>query len=421
MIESLSFEKRNKRWSVSFTLKSLVQINDREWEQLVTMIVNDEKYYVVLYDNVQLAENDQDKYKILRIISKTAAFEREIKMTSNARVSHDLKLSNNKKKKNVAIFSSRKNIATSTKKNSKRFFKKRRSDRFQQKQVVFDSNEFFENAKIVMSDALFTEQDSDSLRISSRRKISVQVFKTRYDLPQSNDEKQTVLFSTSFAKSKKRSVTFISDDDDDENSEVRASIKIFKFAIKQKTENFLIESQSSATKGRTIFQKFVIKQKIENFSIESQLFVTKDRTLFQKFSFKRSTFDNSIFTSIRVTIHAFTPTFFTSESRNYLQSVMLNQKKQISQLTAKITRLKKEFAKQQQFSRDIARLLVVFIAELKTMTSILNYIIEDTDVSNILNKKRDDIILTVNVQIKVIYKNYKLDMQFVNRKSKIAF
>ena len=55
------------------------------------------------------------------------------------------------------------------------------------------------------------------------------------------------------------------------------------------------------------------------------------------------------------------------------------------------------------------------------MTSILNYIIENIDVLNILNKKRDDIIFIINVQIKIIYKNYKFDIQFVDRKSKIAF
>ena len=55
------------------------------------------------------------------------------------------------------------------------------------------------------------------------------------------------------------------------------------------------------------------------------------------------------------------------------------------------------------------------------MTSILNYIIENIIASNVFNKKRDDIILTINVQIKIIYKNYKLDMHFVDRKSKIVF
>ena len=44
------------------------------------------------------------------------------------------------------------------------------------------------------------------------------------------------------------------------------------------------------------------------------------------------------------------------------------------------------------------------------MISILNYIIENINVSNILNKKRDDIIFITNVQIKIIYKNYKFDM-----------
>ena len=137
--------------------------------------------------------------------------------------------------------------------------------------------------------------------------------------------------------------------------------------------------------------------------------------------FKRLFFDNLIFISIRVIIQIFTSTFFTLKSNNYLQSIMLNQKNQIIQLIAKIIRLKKNFAKQQQFFRDITQLLAVFIAKLKTMTSILNYIIENIDVLNILNKKRDDIIFIVNAQIKIIYKNYKLDMQFVDRKSKIAF
>ena len=177
-----------------------------------------------------------------------------------------------------------------------------------------------------MSDVLFIEQNLDFSRISSRRKISIQIFKTRYDLLQSNNEKQIVFSSTSFAKSKKRFVIFINDDDDDENNEVRTFIKIFKFVIKQKIENFLIESQPFVTKNRIIFQKFVIKQKTENFLIESQRFITKNRILFQKFSFKRSFFDNSTFISIRVIIQIFTSTFFTSKSRNYLQSIMLNQK-----------------------------------------------------------------------------------------------
>ena len=90
-------------------------------------------------------------------------------------------------------------------------------------------------------------------------------------------------------------------------------------------------------------------------------------------------------------------------------------------MIAKIICLKKNFAKQQQFFRDITRLLAIFIAKLKTMTSILNYIIENIDVLNILNKKRDDIIFIINVQIKIIYKNYKFDMQFADRKSKIVF
>ena len=222
----------------------------------------------------------------------------------------------------------RKNIVTSIKKSSKRFFKKkRRFDRFQQKQTIFDSNEFFENSKIVMNDALFIEQNFDFLRISSRRKILIQIFKTRYDLFQSNNKKSIVFSSTSFANSKKRFITFINDNDDDDDNEIQTFIKTFKFVIKQKIKIFLIESQSSVIKNRNIFQKFVVKQKIKNFLIESQRFVIKNRILFQKFLFKRSFFDNLIFISIRVIIQIFTSTFFTLKSRNYLQSIMLNQKK----------------------------------------------------------------------------------------------
>ena len=90
-------------------------------------------------------------------------------------------------------------------------------------------------------------------------------------------------------------------------------------------------------------------------------------------------------------------------------------------MIAKIIRLKKNFAKQQQFFCDITRLFAIFIAKLKIITNILNYIIENINVSNILNKKRDDIIFNVNIQIKIIYKNYKFDIQFIDRKSKIAF
>ena len=128
---------------------------------------------MIFYNNVQLIENDQNKYKIFRIILKATTFERKIKMILNVRVLHNLKFFNNKKKKNVAIFFSRKNNVTSIKKNSKRFFKKRRFDCFQQKQSTFDSNEFFENTKIIINDALLIEQNFDFLRISSRRKISI--------------------------------------------------------------------------------------------------------------------------------------------------------------------------------------------------------------------------------------------------------
>ena len=60
--------------------------------------MNNEKYYVIFYDNVQLIENDQNKYKISRIIFEVAIFEREIKIILNVRVLHNLKLFNNKKK-----------------------------------------------------------------------------------------------------------------------------------------------------------------------------------------------------------------------------------------------------------------------------------------------------------------------------------
>ena len=84
---------------------------------------------MIFYNNVQLIENDQNKYKIFCIISKIAIFEREIKIILNVRVLHNLKLFNNKKK--TLRFFLRKNIATSIKKNSKRFLKKkRRFDRF---------------------------------------------------------------------------------------------------------------------------------------------------------------------------------------------------------------------------------------------------------------------------------------------------
>ena len=66
-------------------------------------------------------------------------------------------------------------------------------------------------------------------------------------------------------------------------------------------------------------------------------------------------------------------------------------------MIAKIIRLKKNFTKQQQFFRDITQLFIIYIAKLKTITNILNYIIENINVSNILNKKHNDIIFIVNV------------------------
>ena len=84
---------------------------------------------------------------------------------------------------------------------------------------------------------------------------------------------------------------------------------------------------------------------------------------------------------------------------------MLNKKNQIIQLTIEINQLKKKLTKQQFFFRNLTRFFAIFIANLKTITNILNYIIENIIVSNVFNKKRDDIIFIVNVQIKIIYKN----------------
>ena len=68
------------------------------------MIINNEKYYVIFYNNVQLIENDQNKYKIFRIILKVVIFEREIKIILNVRVLHNLKFFNNKKKTSRFFF-----------------------------------------------------------------------------------------------------------------------------------------------------------------------------------------------------------------------------------------------------------------------------------------------------------------------------
>ena len=55
------------------------------------------------------------------------------------------------------------------------------------------------------------------------------------------------------------------------------------------------------------------------------------------------------------------------------------------------------------------------------MTSILNYVIKHIVDFDTINKKRDNIITNVNVRIKTIFRNYKIDMQFVDRSFKIAF
>ena len=98
---------------------------------------------------------------------------------------------------------------------------------------------------------------------------------------------------------------------------------------------------------------------------------------------------------------------------------MLDQKNQITQLTANVSRLQKNATKQQKFTRDLAQLLAVFTARFKTMTSILTYTIEETSASDGVNKKHDDIILNINAQIGTIYRNYKLNTHFAGRPSKI--
>ena len=62
---------------------------------------------------------------------------------------------------------------------------------------------------------MFVKQNFDFLRIQSRRKISIQMFKTRYDLFQSNNKKQIVIFLTSIAKLKKRFITIINENEND--------------------------------------------------------------------------------------------------------------------------------------------------------------------------------------------------------------
>ena len=229
--------------------------------------MNNDEYYVIFYDNIQLTNDDQNRYKMLRIVSNVVDFERETKIAFDDRVSHNMKIFINKIKKNVTVFASHKKVFTSMKKKSNRFFKKRRLNRFQQKSTTIFSKieKFFETSKIVMNDALFSDNDIDFSRFRKRRNIAIKVSK-RYELSQLKNDESIVVSSKFIFKFKKRFKTiFIIND---ENSDVRTFIKKFKF---------------------------VIKQQIENFLIESQLFVIKNLIKFQKFLFKRSTFYDSSF------------------------------------------------------------------------------------------------------------------------------
>ena len=85
-------------------------------------MMNNDEYYVIFYGNIQLTDDDQDRYKISRIVSNAVDFERETKIVFDDRVSHNMKIFINKIKKNVTVFASRKEIFTSMKKKIKSFF-----------------------------------------------------------------------------------------------------------------------------------------------------------------------------------------------------------------------------------------------------------------------------------------------------------
>ena len=103
------------------------------------MMMNNEKYYVVFYDNIQLINDDQNKYKMSRIVSKVVDFERETKISFDDRVSHNMKIFINKK--NVIVFASRKKVFNSMKKKSNRFFKKKKTS-FKSFSTKIDNNFF---------------------------------------------------------------------------------------------------------------------------------------------------------------------------------------------------------------------------------------------------------------------------------------
>ena len=60
--------------------------------------MNNKKYYVVFYDNIQFVNNDQNRYKMSHIVSKIVDFERETKIAFDDRVLHNMKVFINKKK-----------------------------------------------------------------------------------------------------------------------------------------------------------------------------------------------------------------------------------------------------------------------------------------------------------------------------------
>ena len=61
--------------------------------------MNNDKYYVIFYDNIQLTNDDQNQYKMSRIVSNVVDFERETKIVFDDRVSHNIKIFINKMKK----------------------------------------------------------------------------------------------------------------------------------------------------------------------------------------------------------------------------------------------------------------------------------------------------------------------------------
>ena len=62
-------------------------------------MMNNDEYYVIFYDNIQLTNDDQNRYKMSRIVSNAIDFERETKIAFDDRVSHNMKIFINKIKK----------------------------------------------------------------------------------------------------------------------------------------------------------------------------------------------------------------------------------------------------------------------------------------------------------------------------------